>query len=71
MSFLTTECLQPSALDLLGSVSGSILNDRSSQAPSSLYTDSILTETKDYFAEDESIEEEPKQFSEVKSEKIP
>lgn len=71
MSFLTTECLQPSPLDQLGSVSGSILNDRSSQAPSSLFTESEKSETKDYFGDDDSIQEEHKSMSEIMMETTP
>ena len=45
ISLITLESLEPSCLDILGSISGSILNERSSQAPSSRMSESILTES--------------------------
>jgi hypothetical protein len=45
MSLITADSLEPSMMDILGSVSGSVLNDRSSQAPSSRMSGSIITES--------------------------
>lgn len=52
MSFITADCLKPSALDQLGSVAGSILNDRSSQAPSSIFTESMRSNSLKSIRED-------------------
>ena len=45
MSLIVPESLEASCLDQLGSVAGSILNDRSSQAPTSCFDDSIRSES--------------------------
>ena len=45
MSLITIESLEPTCLDILGSVAGSVLNERSSQAPSSIISESMLDES--------------------------
>ena len=46
-SFIITSSLRPDNYDLLGSVTGSVLNDHSSQCGTSIYTESICESNRD------------------------
>ncbi len=58
MSLIDSESLEPSGLDVLGSVAEDILNERESQAPSSCMSQSIITESVQSMIEQKEQNEE-------------